>query len=147
MNLEDIEQVRDLILRYTDAVNLYDVDMYGDTFAEDGIWEVEGNFKTAGREAIKKELVYRRNIFQWVYQVVQGSRVLSVDGDTAKARSWVVEYGVGSTAPIFVLGVYHDECVRRDGKWQFASRTYSPLYLGPPDLSAPLKNYPAPNRF
>lgn len=47
----------------------------------------------------------------------------------------------------FMLGVYHDQCVRQGSVWRFAYRTFNPLYMGPPDLSAPPKRCPVPQHF
>ena len=56
-----------------------------------------------------------------------------------------VEYGlrVGGAAQ-FVFGVYDEVCVWDGGAWRYARRTCYPLYLGPPDLSAPIRQFPAP---
>ena len=147
MDLEAIEGVRDLVLRYADAINLYDTDQFGDVFAEDGVWDVQGYYKVSGRASVRDMFIDVRGRFDWVYQVVHGTRVLSVEKDSARARSYVVEYGNLRGNGYFFLASYQDECVRQDGVWRFAYRTCDPLYVGLPDLSAPLKAYPAPKRL
>jgi hypothetical protein len=142
-----VDGVRDLILRYADALNLYDLDAFADAFAEDGVWDVSPYFKGVGRHNVREVFAVQRNAFDWVFQVVHGTRVLSMEADRAKARSYIAEYGNRSGQGYFMLGVYHDQCVRQGVVWRFANRKFNPLYMGPPDLSVPPKHYPAPNHF
>ncbi|MDB5967871.1 MAG: hypothetical protein JWQ90_321 [Hydrocarboniphaga sp.] len=147
MDRNEVEDVKDLILRYADMINLYDLEGFADTFAEHGIWDVTGYFKAIGRQEVRDAFSQQRNAFDWVLQVVHGTRVLALDNSVAKARSYIAEQGNRNGGGYYLLGVYHDECVKDDKVWRFSSRTFHPLYLGPPDLSAPLKHYPAPRLF
>jgi ketosteroid isomerase-like protein len=148
MDLEAIEHVRDLVLRYADGINLYDIDQFGNSFAEDAIWEVTGYHTTQGRTKICETFVDLRNRFDWVCQVVHGTRVLEINGNEAKARSYVAEHGRLRGGGYFFLASYQDNCVRdADGIWRFAHRICDPIYLGPPDNSAAVKVYPTPNRM
>ena len=147
MDLEAIEGVRDLVLRYADAINLYDTDQFADVFAEDAIWDVTGYFKAEGRQNIKNQFVETRSRFGWVFQVVHGTRVLEVADGTAKARSYVMEYGRLRDEGYTFLASYQDHCVLQDGVWRFQYRACDPLYIGTPDLETPLRAYPAPRRI
>ncbi len=154
MDLENIEGVRDLVLRYCDAINLQDLDLFADNFSESGIWEVNGHFKAEGRASVLAQVTKGIELFDWVFQVVQGTRVLSVDNEKAKARSYVAEWGNLRKEGYFFLATYHDECVKEDGVWRFAHRTGDILYQALPDLVTPLQGYtravmacPSPKRF
>lgn len=144
MNLEAIEGVRDLVLRYVDAINSYDLDEFADTFASDATWDVRGRFSGQGREHIKETFKTQISRSDWIFQVVHGTRVLKVADETATARSYIAEHGHRGGAGHYMFAVYQDECVRQDGVWRFAHRVCDALYYGPPDLSAPLLVYPAP---
>ncbi len=139
MDVEAIEGVRDAVLRYADAINLNDIDQFGDVFAEDSVWDVQGHFRAEGRKNICSAFGEARARFDWLYQVIHGTRVLSVTGGTAKARSYVAEYANVQSRPYFLLASYQDRLIRQDGVWRFSSRICDPLYGGPPDLSAPPK--------
>lgn len=82
-------------------------------------------------------------MFRFTWMEAHGA-IIDVDGDTAEARLYINEYtcdmqGVRRLA----LGVYHDRYVIEDGRWRFAVRHWSFLYLGPPDMSAKFWDMPA----
>ena len=147
MQSDPVAQIKDLVLGYADALNLYDLEAFGDTFAEDGVWDVTPYFKGEGRQGVVSVFATQQKMFSWVYQVVHGTRVLKIEGDRAWARSTIVEYGNRHGTAWFLLGVYHDECARQGDRWRFLRRRFDPLYMGPPDLSASPALYPAPRHF
>lgn len=147
MDIEAIEGVRDLVLRYADAINLYDVDQFADTFGEHAVWDVQGYFCAEGRQTIRDTFVDMRNRFEWVLQVVHGTRVLEVDGDVAKARSYVMEHGNLRGEGYTFLAAYQDRCERQNGVWRFVHRTCDPVYAGAADMSAATRAYPVPKRI
>jgi hypothetical protein len=105
---------------------------------------VRGRFHGEGRDQIRETFRVQVDRSDWIFQVVHGTRVLSVDGDKATARSYIAEHGHREGAGHYMLALYQDECVRQDGVWRFAHRVCDALYYGPPDLSAPILVYPAP---
>lgn len=134
--------VRDLVLRYADAINLYQLDTFADVFAEDATWEVIGHWKQHGREAIRDTFAEVRNRFEWVVQVVHGTRILSAGDGTAQARSYMMEHGRLRGEGYSFVAVYQDHCVNQNGVWRFQHCHCQPIYSGPPDLSALPRLYP-----
>jgi hypothetical protein len=148
MDLEAAEGVRDLVLRYVEAINLNDLAMFRDTFTEDAIWEISNVFIKHGVEDICATfLAVRNRPNHWIYQVVEQTRLLSLHENRAKARSYIGEYTNTNSEGRFSLITYQDECVKQNGVWRFSKRIIDPLYNGPQALTAPLKAYPAPRRI
>ena len=137
--------LRDLRFRQVNAMNTGDTETFANNFLAEGIWECAGSFSLVGRAAIREKADGWRKIFQWLVQINYDAAVLSASETEARARAYFVEYGlrVGGTAQ-FVFGVYDEVCVWDGGAWRYARRTCYPLYLGPPDLSAPIRQFPAP---
>ena len=56
------------------------------------------------------------------------------------------EYGTTEapdTPGFLMLGVYHDDYLKTDRGWLFQRRRFSPLYMGPADMSG--RSLPFPN--
>jgi uncharacterized protein (TIGR02246 family) len=147
MRPELINDVKDLVLKYAEAVNLGDPDRFGDVFARDGIWEVADRFKSEGRENVRNMFIRARGMLDWVYQTIQQTRVLSADEQQATARSYIIEYALFHGGGHFLFACYQDQCVKEDGVWRFAHRICDRIYSGPSDLSEPPKTYPPPARL
>jgi uncharacterized protein (TIGR02246 family) len=133
---EDERAIRELVARYCHAIVARDDGAWAATWAEDGEWEVLGA-TIRGREAI---LAHYRTLVAPVRWVVQFSHdgIVEVEGDAATGRWLILEYlqwsaGRGGQN----VGIYRDRYARgADGRWRFARRAFSAVYLGPPDLSA-----------
>ena len=133
----DERSIRNLVAGYCHAIAERDDQAWAASWAEDGEWRVLGA-DVRGRDAILAH--YRRLVahVRWVVQVAHDG-IVEVDGDTAVGRWLILEWlqwddGRGGQN----VGRYRDHYVRgADGKWRFARRHFHPIYLGPPDLSAP----------
>lgn len=145
--MNEVEGVRDLVLRYADNVNLYNLDDYPNVFTSDGVWDVQGFFRVEGRETILETFKNLRNKFEWVLQLVQGTRIIQINDKVVKARSYIKEHGVTNGTGYLFICSYHDWCVFDEGSWRFKQRICDPIYSGPPDQMTPLRTYPAPIRF
>jgi uncharacterized protein (TIGR02246 family) len=134
--------VRALVARYCHAVASRDHDAWADTFAKDAEWTVLG--RTArGRDAILAFYLRLVSGCTWAVQRATDG-IVEVTGDTATGR-WIIVETIRRTdgAPLTNIGTYRDDYRRcEDGRWRFARRVFSPLYMGPPDLSA---EAPPPN--
>jgi uncharacterized protein (TIGR02246 family) len=126
--------VRALVARYCHAIASRDDAAWADTFAKDAEWNVLG--RTArGRDEI---LAFYRQLVSgcaWVAQRATDG-ILEVDGDRATGR-WIIVETMQRTdgAALTNIGTYQDEYRRcEDGRWRFARRVFSPIYMGPPDL-------------
>ncbi len=139
--LADELELRNLVARYADAVNRRAADDWAATWAEEGVWHLFGR-DVEGRTAVVETWLGAMGFFASVVQLIH-SGTLEIDGDRATGRWYLSE--VGQTAKgdrIFTVGVYHDECERKDGRWLFTRRRFDALYQGPPDLSGPMSPVP-----
>ena len=119
--LEDIQQ---LLNRYTDGCNRQDWPQVMATFAEDGVWCAQGRDFT-GHATIEAAMAGFLTGFDHFVQV-NSPAVIDVAGDRAKARSTIRECGKfkGRDEALDVLGRYDDELVLTGQGWRFARRTF-----------------------
>jgi uncharacterized protein (TIGR02246 family) len=126
--------IQSLVARYAEAVSAHDEALWAGTWADEGQWLVLGRSPT-GREEVVKVWNELMSGFEFVVQQATSGRV-EIDGDTATGRWQILEFGkMKDGSAMMNIGFYRDECVREDGAWRFARRSFSPLYVGPPDLS------------
>ncbi|MFV0276162.1 MAG: nuclear transport factor 2 family protein [Parahaliea sp.] len=128
--VEDRVLIRELLSSYCDAVNQRDAEAWGRTWAEDSVWELPhlAMDKISGREAIVASWLEAMKLFPFVNMLAEAGSI-EVDGDRATMRSYTSEVAVMQDGTeIRPVGRYDDVCVRRDGRWQFAHRTFSVLH-------------------
>ena len=123
--------IHELVAAYGDAVSCNDADAWGETWAEDAVWELPNlpEFGTmVGREDI---------VANWVKAMeplplnvnIQTLGALKVTGDTAVGRTWTSETVVyDADTSTVATGMYDDEFVKIDGRWYFSRRTYTALH-------------------
>lgn len=126
--LEDIEEIRILLLDYGRFLDARDLAAYSRLFAKDGEWV--GGFGSAKSPAgiqafMEKNLgtgPNRGNTFH-----ILSNFVIDVKGDTATAWSrWsFVTPGADGKPVISQAGRYDDTLVREDGRWKFKRRVAS----------------------
>jgi len=126
--LEDIEEIRTLLLDYGRFLDARDLPAYSRLFAKDGEWV--GGFGSAQGPAgilafMEKNLgtgPNRTNTFH-----ILSNFEIEVKGDTATAWSrWTfVTPGADGKPAISQAGRYDDTLVRENGKWRFKRRTAS----------------------
>jgi uncharacterized protein (TIGR02246 family) len=126
--LDDIEEIRVLLLDYGRYLDARDLAAYSRLFAKDGEWV--GGFGSvkgpAGIQAfMEKNLgtgTNRGNTFH-----ILSNFVIDVKGDTATAWSrWTfVTPGADGKPVISQAGRYDDTLIREDGRWKFKRRVAS----------------------
>ena len=135
-HLADHLAIRDLIARYTDALNRRDWEAMATQFTADAVWD-------AGGPAMGEQALYfsgARNIAAGIGNSVSGtsmcvqmthSTAIEVTGGRATARSTINEVvGLGVDGGMTSLGTYSDELVlEADGEWRFSRRVFRFLYL------------------
>jgi ketosteroid isomerase-like protein len=121
--VEDKQLIRELFEIYSDAVIRQDLDTYL------ACWADECRRTGAGGECEGKDELraHWHGIFDALEQMVFFTQMasLSVDGDSAAARSYCLEIlklKDGHTRQL--IGEYDDELVRVDGDWLFSHRHY-----------------------
>ena len=136
--------IRALVARYAEAVSSRNREQWAATWTEDGEWSVMGQ-TSKGRDetvALWEKLL---GSLEFIVQLANSGHVEfdETDGNRATGRWQISEHGkFTGGGVIFTLGFYKDECVREDGEWRFKTRSFHPLYFGPPDLSAPTHAFP-----
>ena len=135
-NLADHIAIRDLIARYTDAVNERDENAIASQFTANGVWDMGG----AAVGNMAQYITGARNIAQTIAKLTETtslsvqmthSSAIEVEGKGATARTLVNEVvalkgGGGMT----ILGKYTDSLVlEEDGEWRFSKRVWRFAYL------------------
>lgn len=133
--------IRQLHARFVDAVFRKDAEAFADCFAENAEWKIAG-LHIRSRAEIGSLFGKLLAICARV-QIIVGTPILEVSGDTAVGRVQVTELAkmVDGTSAM-TLGVYYDRYVVENGRWCFQWRHFSLHYRGPTDLSAALVESP-----
>lgn len=128
---EDRLAIRELLDTYSDAVCRVDAQAWGDTWAEDGVWELPDYPELAKEEG-------RANIVEmWKAAMTQYPGILfvttpgsiEIQGDRATVRSYTSEvYDDASGVTHRDRGCYDDIVIKRDGRWQFLKRRFKKLH-------------------
>jgi len=124
--LEDLEEIRALLMEYRRALDEKDFRAYAALFARDGVFSA-GTMKATGPDEIYAlvegmlgTLLTERSgdDFHLVANVA-----IELDGDRATSTStWAYVLRERDTPVLAKLGRYEDELVREDGRWRFQHR-------------------------
>ncbi len=130
----DLEQIRDLVHRYADAVCRRDKNAWAATWAADANWDL-GRGVVSGRDAIVEVWVNAMGMFRQVVQNVMNGAV-DVEGESATGRWYIMEhYERTDGSRGILLAAYMDSYTRTAEGWQFTNRSLDRFYAGDPDLS------------
>ncbi len=126
--LEDRIAIQELNASYGDAVSRRDKDDFAATWAEDGRWKLPNIDEVTGRAVIVE--LWLSQMANYPFHNFSGYvGALEINGDRATGRVWTSELvenikGVSGR----VTGRYDDEYVKRDGRWYFARKVFTPLH-------------------
>jgi uncharacterized protein (TIGR02246 family) len=135
MSERDADAIRRLLHAYGDAVRARDAEAWGNTWTDDGRWELGPGRVIEGREAIVEHWRSSLAAYRHVVQLYLSSTA-TIDGDDAAGRAHLIELNDPVDGDRRVLvGWYDDEYRRTDGGWRFARRSLTRLYVGSSDLS------------
>lgn len=130
-SIEDRLAIRELLDRYADAVNRRDADAWKATWAEDSVWNlsvIEGMEDVVGRDNIVAAWTEAMQRFPFVNMMFVPGHI-AVDGHRATVRSYTSEVATTSDgAVIRPRGRYDDVCIKQNGEWLFARRTFHSLH-------------------
>ncbi len=131
--LEDRVAIHELVASYGDAVSRRDADAWGALWAQDGVWklpEIPGMESIEGKDAILAAWI--EGMKEFPFQINRQTLAnVTVTGDTAKGDTYTSEVVKDKEGkPAHWHNVYHDEYVKRDGKWLFKTRTLQILFIG-----------------
>lgn len=134
------EQIRNLLGRYTECMDLADFDGLAALFTDARMTDFDGNVVGEGFEQIRDNYVNGTQLYDGVpgTKHVTTNTQIEVDetAGTATAKSAYVVFQATPNLPLqpIVTGRYHDDFVRGDdGRWRFAVRRFAVDSMG--DLS------------
>lgn len=123
--LEDELAIHHLIVSYGFAVDTGDAEATGELFAEDGIYDVDGDLIMRGRAQVKAMVRGQRHqalLPNCAHTI--GPAVVHVDGDGAVATAYSRIYRRhGEDPTLWRLSFNRFELARRLGRWQIVRRT------------------------
>lgn len=119
--------VSDLYARFTDAVARRCADSLRPLFDADATVAGPTEPPREGNDAIVASMVTGFARWEVLLLVPQSLLVLDVS-PTVRTRWYVAEIGRRDGDDVLYSGVYHDELVSNDGRWQFARRRFDLLY-------------------
>lgn len=128
---------------YADGVMQRDPEIWGSTWAEDGVWELGGREPVSGRDNV---VAFWSSVMQGYPLVLHWVQpgLIEVHGDTATARFYIQEKLRGEDGTgFYTAGVYNDELVKVQGDWKFQYRKFAGMYRAPADMSGDWLGYPS----
>ena len=124
--LEDKDQIRDLFSRYCVYVDSGQAEAYVGLFTEDAIVDLGRIGRFEGRPALL-ELQKRKGGKTGPMRHFITNSLITVEGDTAHATSYVLVVNTAGEAPVAVMaGHYFDQLVRQEGRWLIRQRLVHP---------------------
>lgn len=124
--------LRRLVDLYVDATCRADPPGIADTFIADGHWSAAGVAEARGREELEKTFSGLLTAFSLLIQGVSSGLVQldPADPDRATGRWYIWEVARMADGTDFrAAGVYHDQYVRQQGEWRFASRRFNSMFI------------------
>ena len=128
--VEDELSIRDLVARYTDAVNQRDLAAFRQLWTDDAVWEIGPPLQSRA-DGIDEIVALLNRLLQAEKYFMQmtHSGVIEIKGDRATARFVMRERGRGESTYYDCLAVYEDVLVREADGWRFAKRFYQYRFL------------------
>jgi ketosteroid isomerase-like protein len=128
--VEDELSIRNLVARYTDAVNERDIGAFRELWTDDAVWEI-GPPLQSRKEGVDEIVALLSRLLQAEKYFMQmtHSGVIEIKGDRATARFVERERGRGESSYYDSLAVYEDLLMREADGWRFAKRFYHYRFL------------------
>lgn len=126
--LEDRIAIQELVAEYGDAVSRRDKAGFAGTWAENAEWRLPWLEPVHGRKAIAD--VWEAQMSNYPFHNFRGYLgSIEIQGDRATGRLWTSELvqNVHGKSGV-VTGLYEDEFVKRNGKWYFSKKQFTPLH-------------------
>jgi uncharacterized protein (TIGR02246 family) len=127
----------ELVTRYAEAVNAWDIDAFVSLFVEDGIWQRPGQAPLRGRQEIRA-FMESQPVDRVLRHVNGGVRVEVLDAERTRVWSQTTVYDTAGTTevPAPLLGPdmvveYRDEHILRNGEWRIARRDTTVVFRRP----------------
>jgi len=128
--LQDRADITDVLYRYSSSVDSFDNDGVRSALADD-IWAQYGNAEPViGGDKLAAWIAEATATVIWQHHLVNVYHI-TVDGDQAKALSYLTSYQVfreNPDAAIILVARYHDELRRTPGGWKISKRVMELLW-------------------
>lgn len=123
---EDRLAIRELLEAYADAVCRCDADDWAATWTEDAEWSLPDYPEigtTKGKASIVAMWTEAMKAYPGIrFQAWPGA--IEIDGERAMMRSYTAEVYDQNGTTMRDMGEYADICVKINGRWFFASRSF-----------------------
>jgi uncharacterized protein (TIGR02246 family) len=121
--IEDVDEIRQLIARYSHLVDSLQIEPWVECFTEDGVLDLGDGNRTEGRDALRALGAGLTGVYEAMpMRHVVVNVMVDVDGDAATSQSYLLIVTTGEQPTIMTTGVYRDRLRRADGKWSFVER-------------------------
>jgi len=123
--------IREVIERYTDALNRRDFAAMAALFTDDAGWSVDAPFNLRFEgAAIATSIAAMIGRHAFLLQMTHAI-VVDVEGDHAVAHTTIheVAQAADGASGLNSFGLYHDRLVRTAEGWRFVERRFAPFYL------------------
>lgn len=139
--------IRELVERYSIAISTKDWKALGDTFVDDGWWELcdpepNNDMRLDGRDVLVHFISTSIEKMHFVMQYSHGVAI-ELEGDTAIAQATMLEFvKADDSHSATYMGIYRDHLLFTDGRWRFRSRRLHVRYRDPQLLSGLVNTRP-----
>lgn len=126
--IEDRLAIRELIETFAIGAIRKDTSIWGGTWAEDATWKID---------SLDEAAVGKNNVVAVFERIIPNIEFVSMtsfpselvlEGDRAHGKAYSQELIFPKAGGQKILvGCFHDEYVKRDGRWYFLSRNYETL--------------------
>ena len=123
--LSDIEELRELALRYAQCVDGRDGPALAELFIEDGVIDGSGYF-TKGRKGVAAIPAFLDTKYEATFHAVH-NHIVRLAGDVAEGEVYATSHHLrkeadGQLVDYVMIMRYHDEYARQADGWRFAHR-------------------------
>jgi hypothetical protein len=127
-SVEDRLAIRELVETFAVGAMRVDAGIWGSTWAEDGSWKLPSMAEPVqGKSAILEAFEEKMSYVKYM-SMISFPAALRIDGNTARGEAYCREliYPKNGGRKV-IVGCFHDEYVKHDGRWYFLSREYEVL--------------------
>lgn len=127
--IEDRLAIRELIETSAIGVMRQDIGIWGGTWADEGSWTIP-SLEIAAIGKTEVVAAFEKIIGKLAFVAMDAfSADLVIDGDTASGKAYAKEMIFPKEGgPRVLVGCFHDQYVRRNGRWYFLKREYERLW-------------------
>lgn len=131
-DLEAKQRISEVLVGYSTGIDRRDWDLFRSCFTEDCHAEYEGIGTWHGVEKITEFMIgSHADMGHTMHRLT--NMAITVDGDTARARTYVdaVLMASDGLTGLNAVGFYDDDLVRTDDGWRIARRRFTTVHFQP----------------